>query len=345
MEPVIPPGLIREAILGSKPGAEWIMLRDCIADDDELLRHLTAAEPGSIAQGQLLQIIVQIVVFLEERESSGVVKRGVRTAAAYSRVRSLLLRDSRLLKRLLQLPNQTNNPLRAAALYPALCRASQWAETPLALIEIGPAIGFNLCCDKYRIVYPGIGIFGDASSRCELRYSLRLPGRRARVHLESVLATAPRVASRLGLERLPVRPGSLAERVWLSGTELGKRALMLVRRVRPRIVGGDALDTLERAMVAVPSGVTPCVISSFVTYQFSQRGRDRLETVIARIGRQRQLVRISLGEGRSARGARLDIGCHVPGRTFRQVLGFCQMHGDCGSFMDWIPPAPETPGS
>ena len=328
---------VRANVLGSRPRPEWTLLRDCLARDPEVLAILRAAPAQCVAQGQLMNMVARITAFLDEGCRSPNAMPGMTRSDDYARVRGVLLRQASTVRALLRMPNQTNNPLRAAALYPAFCLAGAWARRPLALVEIGPSIGLNLCWDKYGLEYPGIGRYGDRRSKCQLTYTLRAVTPDDRAQLQRILVRGPRIGSRIGLERSPVQPASTAEQLWLSGGGTIKdHATAITRQLQPRIVAGDAVKTLPAVLAQIDRAHTPCVFSSFVTYQMGARARRTLESHIAAVGRRRPIARIALGEWPNKRGARLDLTCLAPGAETHQILGFCDMDGDCGAGMDWV---------
>ncbi len=77
--------------------------------------------------------------------------------------RSLLEHEDELTA-LLQRPAQVNDFRRCVGLYPGLLFAAQRVSKPIALVEVGPSLGLNLCLDLYCYEYSGLGEKGATSN-------------------------------------------------------------------------------------------------------------------------------------------------------------------------------------
>lgn len=151
---------------------------------------------------------------------------------------------------------QTNEPLRLAALLPALSRI----DGPLALLEIGASAGLCLYPDRYSYR------FTDESGRERRR--LDPQGSRSPVVLTSVVSGTlpdlrmPQVVWRAGIDLNPVDVRDEADRAWLDALiwpgehERARRihaAIEIVRADPPRLVRGDALAALDALVASAPA--------------------------------------------------------------------------------------------
>ena len=158
---------------------------------------------------------------------------------------------------------QTNEPLRCAALLPALARITG----PIALLELGAAAGLCLYPDRYayRFVAPGgITTVGEASSAVILESDWRSD--------RPVPTALPAIGWRAGVDRDPLDARDAQDREWLTALvwpgETGRAerieaALDVAAADPPALRAGD-LATDGAAMIAalladVPTGLTPVI--------------------------------------------------------------------------------------
>ncbi|QIG40012.1 DUF2332 domain-containing protein [Microbacterium sp. 4R-513] len=177
---------------------------------------------------------------------------------------------------------QTNEPLRCAALLPALSTI----EGPIALLEIGASAGLCLYPDRYSYRYRG-----------DRTVSLDPADGESAVILECDLRGAaplgmPEVVWRAGLDLDPLDAGDPSDRrflttlVWPGEEGRAERidaALDIVAADPPRIVAGDASDpAVLRALAAeAPAGATLVVTTPGVLPHIPRAGRERLIETLA----------------------------------------------------------------
>lgn len=151
---------------------------------------------------------------------------------------------------------QTNEPLRCAALLPAL----SLIDGPIALLEVGASAGLCLYPDRYSYRY--------ATADGVVR--LDPAGGESAVVLDSVLSGSPglrlpEVVWRAGIDLQPRDAADPADRAWITGLvwpgEEGRAerigaALDIVAADPPVLVEGDALDALAAVAAEAPSGAT-----------------------------------------------------------------------------------------
>ncbi|MDE0547119.1 DUF2332 domain-containing protein [Microbacterium sp. C7(2022)] len=169
---------------------------------------------------------------------------------------------------------QTNEPLRCAALLPALAAV----EGPIALIEIGASAGLCMIPDAYAYDYSGVRLepaLGDP--RVELMCAVEGP----------VPLRMPEVVWRAGIDLAPLDasdPGDrrfLTSLVWPEEDERRRRiegALSLAAQHSLRIVAGDATDAalLRSVLDEAPRDATVVVTTPGVLPHIARAGRERL---------------------------------------------------------------------
>ncbi|MEX0150969.1 DUF2332 family protein [Microbacterium sp. LMI1-1-1.1] len=152
---------------------------------------------------------------------------------------------------------QTNEPLRCAALLPALALI----PGPIALLEVGASAGLCLYPDRYSYRYTA----ADGRVR-----RLDPPGGESPVVLEAVLSgepalRLPEVVWRAGIDLNPLDPRVADTRAWLTGLvwpgETGRRerveaALDIAAADPPLLVRGDGAAALPELAALAPAGAT-----------------------------------------------------------------------------------------
>jgi hypothetical protein len=173
---------------------------------------------------------------------------------------------------------QTNEPLRCAALVPAL----SLVEGPIALVEVGASAGLCLYPDRYAYRYTSAG---GADVVLE-------PAGGSRVHLESALTGTPAlrlpdVVWRAGVDLHPLDAADATDRrflttlVWPGETGRAERigaALDIAAADPPVLVAGDAtdLEVLDALIAQAPAGATVVVTTPGVMPHIPWAGRQRL---------------------------------------------------------------------
>ena len=177
---------------------------------------------------------------------------------------------------------QTNSVRRSAVLYPAIAHVAARTDGPLALVELGPSAGLNLCFDRYRYDY-GDRVVGEPASPVTIESEIHggdppLPERPPDVH------------SRVGIDLHPLDVTDRDDADWLRALvwpahtdrrELLERALATASTDPPRLIEGDLLEDLPAVLDGIPDGVPVCVINTLVLYQVPDAVCDALEAVLA----------------------------------------------------------------
>jgi hypothetical protein len=191
---------------------------------------------------------------------------------------------------------QTNEVGRSAALFPALATLTALDGRPIGLVELGASAGLNLLLDRYRVDYVPSGGTGPDDSpvhlRCELRGTRRPP----------IDGPAPVIASRLGVDRLPVDVRDEAAVRWLRAciwpdvadrAERFDAAVSLARIDPPEIWTGDIVEQVEPAVDTVPDGVLPCLVSTWVLAYLKADHRRALQDQVESIARKRPIAYVT----------------------------------------------------
>jgi len=177
---------------------------------------------------------------------------------------------------------QTNEPLRCAALLPAL----SLLDGPIALLEVGASAGLCLFPDRYGYRYTSPARVltldpVDGPSPLLLEAALRGEGR-PRVRM-------PEIVWRAGIDLHPLDARDPRDRAWLRGLvwpgETGREhrideALDIAAADPPHLIAGDAVDVLAQAAdevrSAAPSGATLAVTTPGVLAHIPRAGRERV---------------------------------------------------------------------
>jgi len=232
---------------------------------------------------------------------------------------------------------QTNEPLRCAALLPALAGI----DGPIALLEVGASAGLCLYPDRYSYRYRGdVGEIAhdplDGVSPVVLDSALRGP------HLPPL--RHPEIVWRAGIDLAPLDPADPATEAWLTALvwpgETGRAdrvrsALRIAAAEPPLMFAGDGVEQLARAVAAAPPDATLVVQTPGVLAHLGWRARHALIERVSAVGRWITLDAPSLHEG--WRGGRFDES--DPGEGFALardgvVLGRAD---PLGRWLEWRP--------
>lgn len=171
---------------------------------------------------------------------------------------------------------QTNEPLRCAALLPALSRIAG----PIALLEVGASAGLCLYPDRYSYRYRGAAgtraldpVAGPSPVvlECAVRGD-RMPE-----------VALPEIVWRAGIDLQPLDPAAEETAAWLSGLvwpgEAGRAqrvrdALAIAAADPPLMVAGDAVDRLAEVAASAPSGATLVIQTPGVLAHIPWAGRQ-----------------------------------------------------------------------
>lgn len=239
---------------------------------------------------------------------------------------------------------QTNEVGRSALLGPALTYAVSGEE--VQLVDVGCSAGLNMLCDQYRLDYGAHGATGpeDSPVLVECAVSAGAP---------PIAPFVPTVAGRVGIDLDPPDLTDPEDQRWLLACvwprtgrfERAKQAIELGEQNPPRVLQGDALETLPGVLADRPDG-SIVVFNSWSFSYFSVEQRQNYVELLADVGRNRPVrwlcmdavgvVDLVEGAAPPAGNVESDVVSLV---TFdgaaaprAEVLAFVQSHG---MSLDW----------
>ncbi len=180
---------------------------------------------------------------------------------------------------------QTNEPRRCAVLLPVLAQL----EGPIALLEVGASAGLCLYPDRYSYLYTGSsgGVRVDP------------PGGPSSVLLECettgnppVPASMPDIVWRAGIDLNPLDLTKDDDVLWLETLiwpeqnerrERIRAAIEIVRADPPRIVRGDAVDSLLAVAATAPTDAHLVVVSSAAIVYLMPEPRARFIELVQQL--------------------------------------------------------------
>ncbi len=192
---------------------------------------------------------------------------------------------------------QTNEPLRCAALLPAL----SLLDGPLALIEVGASAGLCLYPDRYSYRYAtadGIRALdpGEGTSTVELHSTLT----------GDPPLRLPDVVWRAGIDLAPLDARDPSDRAWLTTLvwpgETGRAeridaALDIAAADPPLLVAGDGAELVAEVAARAPAGATVVVTTPGVLAHIPRARRGALIAAARAAGRWITLDAPGLHEG------------------------------------------------
>ncbi|MDN3496232.1 DUF2332 domain-containing protein [Planococcus sp. APC 4015] len=170
---------------------------------------------------------------------------------------------------------QTNEPLRCAALLPALSTI----DGPIALLEIGASAGLCLYPDRYSYRYRGGPDLDPAAGESAVVLTCDLQG--------APVLRMPDIVWRAGIDLEPLDAADPTDRLFLTSLvwpgEAGRAeridaALDVVAADPPLLIRGDGSDpgVLREAAAQAPAGSTLVITTPGVLPHIPRAGRERL---------------------------------------------------------------------
>jgi hypothetical protein len=205
-------------------------------------------------------------------------------AAVWPLFREFVLQRAQQMRSLLATRStQTNEVRRAAALFPALCEVANQARGEFGLLEVGCSAGLLLGMDRYGYRYrtPDGEQVDSGAVKSPLVLTTDL--------LEGSFPARSRkltIAARVGLDRAPVETSDEDELAWLEACIWADQpsrlrtldtAVTLQRANPPRLVTGDAVDSLEDAAALIDESLPLVVLTSHVLVHL---GEQRVEALL-----------------------------------------------------------------
>jgi hypothetical protein len=205
---------------------------------------------------------------------------------AWREFRALVIEQRDALRALTDLPCQTNEVGRSAALLGGFLLVAREIGFPLRLLEIGASAGLNLCFDRY--FYSGAGLsFGEPASPVRFE-DFVIDGR-------PPFDQALEITERRGCDTRPLDATSSEDRlrllssVWpdqVERIEQLRAALDLVAADPPLVERASAGGWLEQALKEARAGAATVVFHSIVWQYLGDDERERVKAAIETAGAQ-----------------------------------------------------------
>lgn len=232
--------------------------------------HEDDPAPSALAL-RLMGAVNRLVLLGEERALAVAYQEGD-GSAAWPLFKSVMERNVERLRRLVELPVQTNEVGRCAALLPGFFTVALETEMPLRLLEVGASAGLNLCWDRYRYTSEAFD-WGLADS--SLTIDFELGG-----HLQAPDVAGIEIAERQGCDLAPIDPltaegrASLLAYVWPdqpARIERLRAALDIRAEVPISITEGGAASWARQILVQRSPGQATVLYHSIVTQYLSEK--------------------------------------------------------------------------
>lgn len=226
----------------------------------------------------------------------------------------------------LDLPPQTNEVLRSAALIPACLGLQEHFGLPLVLSELGASAGLNLNWDRFRLTVQGKD-FCDATSPVHLTpdWSGPLPP-----HI------TPHVIGKAGCDLNPLDPAQDALRlrayIWPDQTQRiirTKAAVEIAQNTPATVDRCDAKDWLQERLAHCHTGAVHVIYHTIAWQYFPPAVQQSCETLIRAAGSaattDAPIAWVSMEADGKADGASLRVTSWPDGET--QKVGRADFHG------------------
>jgi hypothetical protein len=231
----------------------------------DVLRGHEADPPASVPVLRLMGAVNRLVLAGKEPALARIYERpGVDPAAAWEAFSAALSRNREELRELIQLPVQTNEVGRCAALLFGFLAVASETGLPLRLLEVGASAGLNLRWDRYRYEADGFA-WGPRDS--QVRVEFELDGE------APTLPTAVEIAGRRGCDAAPIDPSSPGGRLTMLAyiwpdqkfrLERMEAALRLVEEVPIELEREAAAAWTECTLAEAAPGTASVVYHSLV---------------------------------------------------------------------------------
>lgn len=242
--------------------------------------------------------------------------------AAWREFRSVLERNVDLLRRLVQLPVQTNEIGRCAALLPGFFSVARETGLPLRILEVGASAGLNLSWDRYHYVArePLWGPSGSpVAIPCELEGGAPFPN-----------PPPVKIAERRGCDSAPIDPTTPGGRldllayVWpdqLDRVERLRAAFRIAEDFRTPVENASAASWTERMLSEPLPGRATVLFHSLVMQYLSEEDRAAFHRHVQAAG-DRATADAPLAWLRMERGGdRADVHLSIwPGGEARRIV-------------------------
>jgi hypothetical protein len=244
--------------------------------------HEDDPAPSALAL-RLMGAVNRLVLAGEERDLAAAYEGD--DGSAWPLFKWAMERNVERLRELVQLPVQTNEVGRCAALLPGFLTVALETEMPLRLLEIGASAGLNLCWDRYRYIS---GDFDSGAPDSPLTIEFELRGQ---VPAPDVVEIA--IAERRGCDLAPIDPLTAEGRVSLlayvwpdqpARIERLRSALDIRAEVPISIDQGGAASWAEEILAQRSPGRATVHYHSIVMQYLSEQEREAFERHVREAG-------------------------------------------------------------
>jgi hypothetical protein len=250
----------------------------------ELLRGHEGDSFGSVLPLRLMGAVHRLVLEGELPELAARYRDRERDLAATWRTFAAALASHReQLRPLLDLPVQTNEVGRCAALLPGFLAVAAATGLPLRLLELGSSAGLNLRWDRYRYEAEEFA-WGGPDAPLTISFELRGP---------PPGSGAAAVSERHGCDAAPVDPTSdkgsltLLAYLWADQVQRAERtaaAIEVAREIPVAVDRSPAAVWLEAQLAEPALGLATVVFHSIVIQYLPDHERERVEDLLREAG-------------------------------------------------------------
>ena len=242
----------------------------------------------------------------------------------------------------------TNEVGRSATIGLALNAVAERLGSPLSYVDVGCSAGVNLLCDRYRLDYGSSGAIGPPDPAITVQCAV-IGG------TPPIAPALPPIVERVGIDLDPVDltdPDQVRWQLALVFPDTDRlartrRALAEVALTPPRIVQGDAVDTISGVLRDLPADSVAVVTTTWAAAYFPFPRRVEFRERIAEVSRTRPVAWVSAeGPGvvdlfaeidapldeNSTQASVLGLARFENGETSTELLGFVHPHGN---WIDW----------
>src|SRR5262245_43999172 len=318
-----------------------------VAASDDVLALLADAPPQSHQPNLLLAAAHYVLLGGPAHPLAAIHARESDAAPGPLFIDVCLTHRDEILELLATRHNNTNEVGRSAVIAPALTAVGTRAAAPLALVDVGCSAGLNLLCDRYRIDYGDAGATGPVDAPVQIPCTV-VGG------VPPIEPLVPPIVERVGIDRDVVDVTDDDQRRWqlalvfpdtnrLPRTRL---ALQELRNDPPRIVPGDAVETIGRVLLGLRPDALAVVTTTWVVAYFPREHRVAFREQLAEVSHTRPVTWISADgpdtidlfagiEAPSHNGVEaslLGLARFERGEVATETLGFVHPHG---LWVDW----------